>query len=145
MAGLKFVKNGKANGERSLKKYIVDNLKTVQIGDAVHLASGYIDPAAAAERVLGIVVAIVASAESDLAPTSNGAGGDFIDTYTTAADNTTVAQVSVLVDTDPDAIYSAECDATPGTTTNSNLAGFYFDLIDENTIDESDVDASVQQ
>jgi len=71
--------------------------------------------------------------------TDNGAGGDFVDTYTTPASNTVVARVDVS----KTSLYSAPLDAAAGTTTGSDKAGVNFDLVSaSDTLDESSVVAA---
>ena len=76
--------------------------------------------------------------------TSNGAGGTFSGTYTAAAANQTVAKVSATVDVSQFTIYSASLDATIGSTTGSDLLGYYMDLADQNDLDETAITTAAQ-
>lgn len=128
-----YKKSRNPNGGRELVEYTIADSTTITIGDAVKLASGKIALAGAGGALLGIVAGI---RKADGSPvTDNGAGGDFTNTYTTPSSNT----VKAVVDVSTDSIYSVTADATLGTTTGSDLAGYNMDLLaasdqlDENT------------
>ena len=117
---------------------ILTNSITVAISDSVKTASGFAALGTAGARVLGHVESLIG--RDGLTPVKDGTllqnpGA----TYAVASDNQTVAQVSARVDVDQFALYSAELDAAAGTTTGSDLAGKNFDLVDEDTLDESSV------
>ncbi len=69
--------------------------------------------------------------------TSNGAGARFTNTYTAASDNETVDKVQATVDISQMSKYSVAPDATVGTTTGSDLLGYYIDAADEESTDEN--------
>lgn len=121
--GFIFKKNGNANGGRVLVKHTLTDSGTYTIGDAVKLTSGKLVLAGAGGALLGIIADIRKADGSPL--TDNGAGGDFVETYTTPTSNTVVA----VVDISTDSIYSVTADATLGTTAGSNLAGYNMDLL----------------
>lgn len=77
--------------------------------------------------------------------TDNGSGGDFSGTYTAASDNQTVAEVSARVDISQQSLYSVAPDATIGTTTGSDLLGYYIDAADEDNTDEDTAASSTAQ
>lgn len=117
---------------------VVTNSATIAIGDSVKTASGFAALGTAGARVLGHVVALVG--QDGLNPEIDGSfKGNLGEAYSITSDNQTVAMVKAVVDVAQDALYIAELDATAGTTTGSNLAGKNFDLIDEDTLDESSV------
>lgn len=115
---------------------VITNSVVCAISDSVKTASGFAALGTAGAAVLGHVVAIVG--QDGLNPENDGSfNGNLGTAYTAASDNQTVAQVKAVVDVDTYALYSAEVDATIGTTTGSDLAGYYMKLVDEDTLDES--------
>jgi hypothetical protein len=131
-SGFTFKRNiaGRTTGIR--KSYIIGNSATITIGDMVKLSSGFIALAGANAKILGVVVAIEDANGLDLDnPRRTNAGGTWTSsskTIVVAADNQTVDQIRAIVDIDPMSIWSAQPDNTIGTTTGSNLAGYYCDL-----------------
>ena len=115
------------------------NSITVTELDSVKLSSGFVALGTAGASVLGHVLAI--RTKEGVGVDSTGAAGaafgSFLGTFTTASDNQTVAQVKAEIDISKNTLYSAEVDVAIGTTTGSNLAGYFMDLIDEDTLDES--------
>jgi hypothetical protein len=117
---------------------IITNSVVVAVSDSVKTASGFAALGTAGARVLGHVVSIEGA--DGLTPIKDGTyRGNPGEAYTAASDNQTVAKVRVRVDVDTASLYSAELDATVGTTSGSELAGKNFDLTDEDTLDESTV------
>ncbi len=117
---------------------IITNSVTVAISDAVKTTGGFAALATAGARVLGHVESFIG--KDGLTPTKDGtllqnAGQSFA----AASDNQTSAKVRVRVDVDVNSLYSAELDAAAGTTSGSDDAGKYFNLVDANTLDESTV------
>ena len=125
-------------GAPVLRHEILANSITVTISDSVKFASGFVALGTAGAAVLGHVNAI--STNFGVGVNTSGATGaaigSFVGTYTTASDNQTVAMVKAEIDVSQTTMYSAEVDATIGTTTGSNLAGYRMDLVDANTLDE---------
>lgn len=119
------------------KTYVIENSAAITVGNAVQLDGGFVQPAVSTGAILGVVVSI--QNEDGTPVTHNGLGGAFSGTYTAAANNETVAKVSVIVDVDPNTVYSAALDAAPGTTTGSDLAGATFNVLNATTLDESTV------
>lgn len=117
---------------------IMGNSITVAIADSVRTASGFLALGSAGNRVLGHVESFIG--QDGLTPVKDGTllqnpGA----TFTTASNNQTVAQVRARVDVDSLSLYSADLDATPGTTTTaggSGVPGKNFALINEETLDE---------
>lgn len=115
---------------------VITNSVACAIGDSVKTESGFAALGTTGARVLGHVVSIVA--KDGLNPADDGSFNANVGTaYTVASDNQTVAQIKAVVDVDQNALYIAELDASAGTTTGSDLAGYTFDLDDEETLDES--------
>lgn len=115
---------------------IVTNSVTVAISDSVKTASGFAALGTAGAAVLGHVVALVG--QDGLNPEMDGSfNGNAGTAYTVASDNQTVAQIKAIVDIDVHSLYSAELDAAAGSTTGSDLAGYFLKLADEDTLDES--------
>lgn len=77
--------------------------------------------------------------------TTDGSGGNFAGTILTASDNETVGLLRAQVNISQLTLYSAEVDAALETTGGSGQIGIYMDLIDEDTLDESDVTDSTAQ
>jgi len=134
-------------GAPVLRSNILANSITVTESDSVKLASGFVALGTTGALVLGHVVSI--STKDIVGVGSTGAAGaalgSFVGTFTTASDNQTVGKVKANVDISKFSLYSAEEDAAIGTTTGSNLAGYYQDLADEDTLDESTASASTGQ
>jgi hypothetical protein len=127
------------HGGPVLRREIGTNSITVTVLDSVKLASGFAALGTAGAAVFGHVAGI--STEDGVGLNTTGAAGaeigSFVGTFTMASDNQTVAKVKVEVDISQTTLYSAEVDATIGTTTGSDLSGYRMDLVDEDTLDES--------
>lgn len=127
---------------------VITNSVAAKVGDAVKTVDGFAALATAGDPVLGHVESVFTGV--GFSPLTDGTGGAALgsfrgnigDSYTAASDNETVDQVAVRVDIATDSIYSADADAALETTTGSSLAGKYFDVVDENDIDESSVTAT---
>lgn len=118
---------------------VIANSITITVNDSVKLASGFIALGTTGALVFGHVMGLGTFKGMGL-NTTGGAGasiGSFAGTYTTASDNQTVGKISAVCDVSKFTLYSAELDATIGSTTGSNLAGYFVDLVDEDTLDES--------
>ena len=117
---------------------VIKNSVTVAIGDSVKTLAGFAALGTTGARVLGHVESFIG--EDGLTPTKDGTLLQNLgQTFVAASDNQTVAEVRVRVDVDVMSQYSAELDAAAGSTTGSDLAGKYFNLADEDTLDESTV------
>lgn len=117
---------------------VLTNSITVAVMDSVKTASGFAALGTTGARVLGHVESIIG--QDGLTPVKDGTYlGNFASTYAVAANNQTVAQVRARIDVSQSSLYSAELDAAAGTTTGSNLAGKTFDIVDEDSLDESSV------
>lgn len=63
--------------------------------------------------------------------------GSFLGTFTVASNNQTVAKVSAMIDISKFTLYSNALSAAPGTTTGSNLIGYYLALTNSTTLNEA--------
>lgn len=122
-----------------LRKEIITNSITTTVSDSVKIASGFVALGTAGKSVFGHVMGITTDKGVGLNTTgvSGSEIGSFLGTFLTASDNQTVAMVRAEVDISQNTMYSAEVDATIGTTTGSDLLGYKMDLIDEDTLDEN--------
>lgn len=123
MAGFIYKGSRNPNGGQMLMEYTLTDSTVYTIGDALKLTSGKLVLWGAGGLGLGILVGIKKADGS--AVTDNGAGGDYDATYTTPTSNTVVGVVDVSLDS----IWSVTADATLGTTTGSDLAGYNMDLV----------------
>lgn len=136
-----FKKVGSLNphGAPVLRKAVLANSITSVVMDSLKLASGFAALGTTGALVFGHLVAH---------KTKNGVGvlttgvagaemGSYVGSYLSASDNQTVGFVAAECDISKESLYSAEEDATIGTTTGSNLTGYKQDLTDEDTLDES--------
>ena len=139
------------DGSRMCAKTI-GNSQVVRKGSFGIFTSGLLYPAAATDRLAFFVVGLVdrngiALEETELAPTGTFvAGEEGVGRYTAASDNATVDQVKALgfYVTEYD-VYSSAPDATIGTTTGSDLDGYFTDLANAYTVDENVASTSAQQ
>ena len=138
---------GSSSGAPIKQARILANSITVTELDSIKMASGFAALGTAGASVFGHALAI--RTEPGVGVGTTGAAGaeagSFVGTFTTASDNQTVAMVKGECDISKETMYSAEVDATIGTTTGSDLAGYYMDLIDANTLDESDAATTTGQ
>ena len=120
---------------------VLTNSLAVAVGYAVQTTSGFLAVGTAGARVLGHVVSFIGA--DSLTPVKDGTYlGNPGEVFTAESDNQTVDEVRAQVDVSVTSLYSAELDATAGTTTGSDLAGYYVDLADKDTLDESTVTES---
>lgn len=130
MAGFHFRKSLVTKDEPSLLYFIIDNSDVVQIGDAMYInTDGHAGIATAGIKVAGIAAQVVDKNGIAIDPDSGTS-----DTYTVASDNETVAKKEVGLICSQDVLFFNDADGDLATT---DLMQF-FNLIDENTIDESD-------
>ena len=135
-------------GAPVLRHEIVANSVVLTVSDSVKFdTDGFVALGTAGAAVLGHVMNI--STNFGVGLSSSGAAGaelgSYVGTFTMASDNETVAKVRAEVDISQQTMYTAEVDATIGTTTGSDLAGYRMDLIDEDTLDESTAATSTAQ
>lgn len=135
-----FTPNGTLSpfGAPVLKSQILANSITVTTNDSVKAASGFVTLGTAGVLVLGHVQSIVTNKGVGLNTTGVAGAemGSFVNTYLTASNNQTVGFVRAMCDVSKETLYSAEVSAAIGTTTGSNLLGYFMDLTDEDTLNE---------
>lgn len=134
-----------SNSAPVLKKFTISNSITVTPFASVVLTSGFIALSTSSTHViLGQVDAIQTFAGiGEITTGVAGASiGTFLGTYLTASDNQTNAKVSALVDVSKFTLYSVLSNATLGTTTGSNLPGYYTALADSKSTSESSASTS---
>ena len=121
---------GNSTGIR--RSYIIKNSATITVGDMIQASTGFMALAGAGGRILGCVIGLEDANHLDLdnaqATTGTGTWTSSTKTFIAASDNQTVDQVRAIVDVDPNTVYSGQPDAAIGTTTGSNLIGYYTDL-----------------
>lgn len=132
--------NMNPNGGRILREFVLVSSATYTEGDAMRLISGEIGLVEATNAVAGILSAMKTGAGSPL--TDDGAGSDFVATYTTPSSNTVVG----VIDISKESIYSVTADGTLGTTTGSDLAGYNMDVVAaSDQLDETDAKTATAQ
>lgn len=126
------------HGGPILRSIIVANSRQVSELDALEVTSGFATTGTAGTLLLGHAKAIVTNGGVGVDNTgvAGSATGSFVGTYTFSSTNQTSEKVRVMVDVSKATLYSADPDATIGTTTGSNLLGYHTDLIDEDSTDE---------
>lgn len=128
--GFYFRKNMEGgNAHPPYGEFIIDNSKTITLGDAITLTSGFADVCTAAERPVGICVGFVDNEGLPVhgvvshADVDGTVTGD--DTYVSASDNQTDKKVRVVVMlARPNDLYYNDSDDT---LAQSNV-GQYFDM-----------------
>lgn len=121
-----------------LLEWIIDDSKTISVGDAVKLdtTSGYVSNATAGAPMLGIVVGFTNSVGGTLP------GGTYVAGTATASDvvtvvatatNTTTDKKMAIIETSTKKKWSAAVNGTVGTTVHSNLIGAGIDVDSANT------------
>lgn len=143
-----FIKYGSLNANQApvLKKFTLANSVTFTPQCSVVLTSGFLAlststtyfPAGQLEAIqtfagIGEITTGVAGASI----------GSFLGTFLTSSTNQTVAKVSGIVDTSKFSLYSVGASATLGTTTGSNLPGYYTALSNSTTTLESSAATSM--
>lgn len=149
---MKIVKYADGASSRPLLPMLIINSATVFTGGVVKLVAGGVDGAdAVSDPVFGICQGFVV--KGGMTNIDNALAADYDGTYTAgvsyaaAADNQTDKQVKALVEiVHPGDIIRAELDAAPGTTTGSDLIGYFVDVLttDERKLDESNTHATNQ-
>lgn len=143
----------KANGTKEpfggpvLRSQIIANSAAVVEMDSMKAASGFVTINTAGVAVFGHAVAIATSkgVGQNTTGVAGAAIGSFVGAFTVPSDNQTVAKNKAVCDISKQTQYSAELDAAIGTTTGSNLLGYYIDIVDEDTLDEDTAATSAAQ
>ena len=127
------------HGAPILYKSIITNSVVTTVHDSMQIASGFAALGTTGALVAGHVVAH--SDDRGVGLNTDGTAGaeiaSYVNTYTAASDNQTVGRVTVELDISKNTIYSADPDAAIGTTTGSDLDGYFIDIADEESTDES--------
>ena len=135
------------HGAALIRREIVTDSVALTVSDSVKTVTGFISLGTAGVAVFGHVMQI--GTDSGVGLNTTGVAGSEIGSYlgsfTMASDNETVAKVRAEIDVSQNTLYSAEVDATIGTTTGSDLLGYNMDLIDEDTLDENTAATTVAQ
>ncbi len=134
-------------GAPVLRREILANSITSVVNDSMRIASGFAALGTTGSLVFGHLLNHKDKDGVGLL-TTGAAGaeiGSYVGSFLTASNNQTVGFVVAECDISKEALYTAELDAAAGTTTNSNLGHFNFDIVDEDTLDESTVTASTAQ
>jgi len=138
---MSFTKAGSldSQGAPVMRNSIITNSVALVVSDSVKNVSGFLALGTAGVAVFGHVDSIVTFKDTGMETTgvAGSESGSYVGAFTAASDNQTVAKVSGKCDISQETLYSAELDATIGTTTGSNLLNYRLDLIDEDTLDES--------
>lgn len=124
-------------GPIMVDRVLTDSL-AVAVGYSVKTVAGFLALGTAGARVLGHVISLIGP--DGLTPVKDGTFlGNPGEVFTASATNESSEEISAQVDVSVCSLYSAELDSAAGTTTGSDLAGKYFDLVDKDTLDESTV------
>ena len=135
-------------GAPVLRSAVITNSTTLTIADMVSVASGIvIDASGTTYSIFGNLASIETFKGVGL-PTTGLAGatmGSFVNSYATASDNQTNAQVSAIVDIAKTSLYTNATSGVLGTTTGSNLLGYYMNLVAGSavTVDETSATTTV--
>lgn len=127
------------HGAPVLRHEILANSVTYVVGDALKLTTGFPVLGTSATFLYGILE----ENETNKAVGVNTTGaagslvGSYVNSYLTASNNQTVGMVRGVIDISRHTLYSAKVNAALGTTTGSNLLGYYMDLADETQLAES--------
>lgn len=134
----KFKRTLRPDSTRVLMEKPLASSTTFTVGDAVKMNTSNVLALAGAGGALGGV--IVEMRKADGSPlTDNGAGGDYVGTYTTPASNTVVA----IIDVSKETVYTVTLDAARGTTSGSEDDFCNVDLLAaSDQLDESTVQAA---
>lgn len=127
------------HGAPVLRHEIAANSVTYVVGASLKMTSGF--------PVLGTAGVAVFGHHTEIATdkgvgvnTTGAAGaamGSYVNSFLTSSTNQTVANVRTVVDICRETMWSASLSAAIGTTTGSNLLGYFMDLSDEVTLNEA--------
>lgn len=136
---------------------IIANSQAIVTGDLVNVPAGFADGADAGERIYGVAIGFVGGLESckgiplDKLVSGTDYDGTYVagahgtNAYTASADNQTDKKVMVRVRIDPGMLLTNTPDAAIGTTTGSNLKGYYTDIASQSVVDENTAATSLCQ
>lgn len=130
-----------------LRSSIIGNSVVTSELHSVKVSSGFVALGTAAALVYGHVKALQTNEGVGLNTTgaAGAAMGSFVGTWTAASDNQTVGKVRAVVDISKETLYSVSPDAAIGTTTGSNLLGYYTNLADKANTGESSALTTILQ
>lgn len=126
---------------------ILTNSIAFTIGDSVQLTSGFVAAGTAGSLVFGHVTGVVTNQGMPMNTTGVAGSqiGSYVGTFTAAADNQTVDFVKAICDVSKHTLYSASFETAIGTTTGSDLPGYFCDLDSATDLDESDTATTTEQ
>jgi len=135
------------HGAPVLRREILSNSITTTVEDSVKVTSGFVALGTAGALVFGHVAGIGTDKGVGLNTTgvAGAAMGSYVNTFLTASDNQTVGKVRAEVDISMETMRSEITSGTLGTTTGSNLLGYFLDLTDEDTLDETSAATTTAQ
>ena len=151
---MEFVKYMGSPPKHELEREIIKNSSTLTMGDVVSWSSGFLDVTGATAKVFGLVEGFVTkdgvALDNALASEYDGTwttGGLGVGTYVSSSDNQTDKQVKVLIRLlVPGMVLTSPLDGTIGTTTGSDLKGYYADMVAaSDQLDETSTTTSVSQ
>lgn len=136
-----FKPNGSLNphGAPILRQEVITDSATTAVNDGIKMVSGFATRNTVGVLVAGHVTAHVSDKGVGLNTTgaAGAAIGSYVGTFAAASDNETVDQVAVVLDISKATTYSVDPDAAIGTTTGSDLSGYFTDathaVTDEST------------
>jgi hypothetical protein len=142
--GFTFKYNLHGTSSGAVRQIIIASSQTISVGDLVLINnSGFVSVATAGNPIFGVVVALVDVNGVDMENsrvTKDGTYTASTRTYVASASNQTGAKFSAVVNSDKNAVWSAQPDAAIGTTTssgNSAFLGSYTDIISAGQPDEN--------
>lgn len=132
----------KQHGNPQIVEYIIANSEVITMEDMVLAkTNGFALRLTAGAAVVGVVVGIIDARGNDvfspIATLGTATVNSSTRTVTVAADNQTVDQIKVQVNTSKEAIYSATVTGTMNTTSASNTQGGWVNADDEDSVDET--------
>lgn len=135
------------HGAPVLRRETITNSEATSVAYSVKLSSGFITAGTAGALVYGHITghSTLEGVGVNTTGVAGAAMGSYAGTYTAASDNQTVGFVKAECDISKFTLVSADLDATIGTTTGSNLPGYFCDLDSATELDESDTTTTTMQ
>lgn len=121
-------------------KQIITNSEATTTLYSMKLASGFATAGTAGALVYGHIMSHVDKNGVGVITTgvAGAALGSYAGSWTAASDNQTVGKVAAIMDVSKNTLYSCSFETAIGTTTGSNLPGYFCDLDSATDLDESD-------
>lgn len=134
-------------GAPVLRKEIITNSVVSTVMDSVKMVSGFVALGTSTALVFGHLMNHKSKTGNGLNSTGVAGAemGSYVNTYTAAANNQTVALITAECDVSKHSMYTASLSAALGTTANSNLGHFNFNITDQATLTESSVTTASAQ